>query len=90
MMSRASARAIKDLHDRYAAYANRGGWNLPTDDKQQSTVHVSDQTRDQVQRPSTGRNTKLGRRVEKPQDPSAGGPSGQKEIAKHNKKHTNK
>jgi len=40
--------------------------------------------------PSTGRNTKLGKRVEKPAEPPAGGPSGQKVGVKHDRKHTNK
>jgi len=49
-----------------------------------------EQPRDNVQRPSVGRNTKLGRKVEKPQDPKAGGPSGQHDAARHDKRHTNK
>jgi hypothetical protein len=53
--------------------------------------HVED-VKDEVlyQRPTTGRNTKLGRRVEKPAEPATGGPSGQHDGAKHNRKHTNK
>ena len=84
-MSPASARAVKDWNDRI----QKARWNLPRE-TETNAVHVQDQTRDLVQRPSTGRNTKMGRRVEKPQDPKAGGPSGQTENARHNKRHANK
>jgi hypothetical protein len=40
--------------------------------------------------PSTGRATKLGKKVEKPAEPPAGGPSGQKIGVRHDRKHTNK
>lgn len=83
-MSRASARAIKDFNDRI----HKAGSNLPTEQKK--VEHVKDITSEVFKSPTTGRNTKLGRRVEKPQDPKAGGPSGQKDNAKHNKKHANK
>jgi hypothetical protein len=49
-----------------------------------------EQPADVVNRPSTGRNTKLGRKVEKPAEPKAGGPSGQTDRARHDKKHANK
>jgi len=49
-----------------------------------------EQSQDTGTRPSVGRNTKLGRKVEKPQDPKAGGPSGQHDGARHDRKHTNK
>lgn|GEM_PF-6748501 len=42
------------------------------------------------QSPTTGRNTRQGKKVEKPDDPAPGGPSGQKVVTKHDKKHTNK
>jgi hypothetical protein len=54
-----------------------------------ANVH-KDQPRDDAQRPTVGRNTKLGRKVEKPQDPKAGGPSGQHDAGRHDRKHTNK
>jgi hypothetical protein len=90
MMSRASARAIKDHHDRVYFAATKGGWSLPPDGGRKDVVHVQDQAKDQTQRPTTGRNTKLGRKVEKPRDPMSGGPSGQKDRAKHDKRHANK
>lgn len=40
--------------------------------------------------PSTGRTTALGRRVEKPADVKPAGPSGQRDKAQHDRKHTNK
>ena len=46
--------------------------------------------RNWFQRPSTGRTTRLGRRVEKPGEATPGGPSGQKDGIDHNRKHTNK
>ncbi len=42
------------------------------------------------QRPSNGRSTRMGRRVEKPGDAHAAGPSGQHEATKHDSQHTNK
>jgi hypothetical protein len=84
MMSRASARAIKSLNDR----VQKGGWNLPNDDKKAD--HIKSEPLDLLQRPSTGRNTRLGRKVEKPRDPKSGGPSGQTDRARHDKRHTNK
>jgi hypothetical protein len=42
------------------------------------------------QRPSTGRTSKLGRKVEKPGDVRAGGPSGQRDICQHDRLHANK
>jgi hypothetical protein len=78
MMSRASARAIKDLHNRAQAAG------APHD--AQTTEHKGVNV---VPHPSTGRNSRLGRKVEKPADPKAGGPSGQKDRAKHDKRHAN-
>ena len=41
-------------------------------------------------RPSTGRSTAIGRRVEKPADLKPAGPSGQRDQAQHDCRHTNK
>ena len=79
MMSRASARAIKDWHNRAQAAG------APHDT--QVTEHIGVKV---VPHPSTGRNSRLGRKVEKPSDPKAGGPSGQKDRGKHDKRHANK
>lgn len=88
-MSRASARAIKDLHERFhSSSSTNAAWNLPTEDKKLD--RTEDATRELYKNPTTGRNTKLGRKVEKPQDPKGGGPSGQKDRAKHDKRHANK
>jgi hypothetical protein len=62
--------------------------HLTTEDKKLD--RTEDATRESFTNPTTGRNSKLGRRVEKPADPKAGGPSGQKDRAKHNKRHANK
>lgn len=59
---------------------NRGGAQLQPGDKDKHVYH----------RPDSGKSTKLGRKVEKPMDPKAGGPSGQKDRGKHDIKHTNR
>lgn len=84
-MSRASARAIKDMHD----HVHKAGWHLPPHD-QQKADRMKDETAELYQRPTTGRNTTLGKKVEKPRDPKSGGPSGQKDRARHDKRHANK
>ena len=71
------------------ARAEHPGWNLRDDEKSQAT-HIKDEPKDMYQRPTTGRNTRLGRKVEKPRDPKSGGPSGQKDRARHDKRHANK
>jgi hypothetical protein len=43
-----------------------------------------------LQRPSSGRTTSLGRRVEKPGTGRQSGPSGQTDSAQHDRGHTNK
>jgi len=68
--------------------ANAPAAHLTPDDKQFAKKKEVD--REAYKSPSTGRATKLGRRVEKPQDPKAGGPSGQKDRARHDKRHANK
>ena len=83
-MSPASARTMKDWND----YVAKPCWNLPNE-REKTVVHIADQQSDPMH-PSTGRNTKMGRKVEKPRDPKSGGPSGQKERARHDKRHANK
>ena len=68
--------------------ANAPAAHLVPGEKQFAKKNEED--REAYKSPSTGRATKLGRRVEKPQDPKAGGPSGQKDRARHDKKHANK
>jgi len=41
------------------------------------------------QRPSSGRTSALGRKVEKPGPTTTGGPSGQTDSAQHDRRHTN-
>jgi hypothetical protein len=43
-----------------------------------------------LQRPSTGRTSKLGRMVERPADVRPAGPSGQRDICQHDRLHANK
>ena len=88
MMSRASAQAIKSSVDSWYPKP-RASSTLPLHD-QQSTEHLKEGTRDLQLRPSTGRNSKLGKKAEKPRDPKSGGPSGQKDRARHDKRHANK
>jgi hypothetical protein len=70
-------------------YINRAGSNLPEDERVK-LEKTKDELRQLYGKPTTGRNTKLGRKVEKPQDPKAGGPSGQHDAGRHHTKHTNK
>lgn len=51
---------------------------------------MKDVLRSLCNRPSSGRTTALGRKVEKPGEGSPGGPSGQKDGAKHDERHANK
>ena len=51
---------------------------------------AKDQLRGFLQRPSSGRTSTLGRKVEKPGSGAPAGPSGQTEGVQHNGKHTNK
>ena len=55
------------------------------------TVEKShEDSHDVDKRPSTGRTSNLGRRVEKPHDSNPGGPSGQHVSSNHEKQHANK
>ena len=54
------------------------------------TQKVKEEVQTFFQRPSNGRSTRMGRRVEKPGDAHAAGPSGQHEATKHDSQHTNK
>ena len=54
-----------------------------TAEKTHEDVHEVDKA------PSTGRTSPLGRKVEKPGEYSAGGPSGQHVTTNHEKKHAN-
>jgi hypothetical protein len=49
-----------------------------------------DLVRTDPHRPSTGRTSKLGRKVEKPADVKPAGPSGQRDISQHDRLHANK
>jgi len=51
---------------------------------------IKEEVQNFFQRPSNGRSTRMGRRVEKPGDAHAAGPSGQHEATKHDSQHTNK
>jgi Zn-dependent oligopeptidase len=70
-------------------YINRAGAQLPEEERDR-LEKAKDALRNLYQRPSSGRTTPLGRRVEKPGSGSPAGPSGQRDKAKHDGKHTNK
>ena len=70
-------------------YINRAGAQLQPGDKLR-LEKAKDELRGLFHRPSTGRTSPLGRRVEKPGSGSAAGPSGQRDGAKHDGKHANK
>jgi len=68
---------------------NHAGAQLQPGDKTK-LEKAKDELRHLFQKPSTGRTTTLGRRVEKPGSGRQGGPSGQTDATKHDRKHTNK
>jgi hypothetical protein len=70
-------------------YINRAGAQLQPGEKKR-LEEAKDELRKLWERPASGRNTAIGRRVEKPGSGSPAGPSGQKDGAKHDGKHTNK
>jgi hypothetical protein len=70
-------------------YINRAGTQLKPEEKDK-LEKTKDELRDLYHRPQSGRTTALGRRVEKPGEAKPGGPSGQKDGARHDGKHTNK
>lgn len=70
------------------------GLERPGAQLQPSDKNLRDKAKDALralyQRPTTGRTTALGRRVEKPAKDNTGGPSGQTDFAWHDSTHTNK
>jgi len=70
-------------------YINRAGAQLQPDEKAR-LERAKDELRQLFDRPSTGRTTALGRRVEKPGDGNRSGPSGQKDRSRHERTHANK
>lgn len=76
------AATIRSIHP--AAANDQGG-----DDKT-SLQKAKDKLRGFLQRPSSGRTSALGRKVEKPGSGTAAGPSGQTEHVHHDRKHANK
>ena len=70
-------------------YMNRAGAQLPATEKK-TLEEAKEELRQLYHRPTTGRNTPLGRRVEKPADGGrTSGPSGQRDHTK-DRKHPNK
>ncbi|NKE66747.1 hypothetical protein RAMLITH_13015 [Ramlibacter sp. RBP-2] len=59
-------------------------------DDKLSLQKARDKLRGFFQRPSSGRTSTLGRKVEKPGSGAAAGPSGQTEGVEHDRKHANK
>ena len=74
--------ATKWSHGRAAAQ--------PQPDEKSKLQKVKDELRQFYQRPSSGRTTALGRKVEKPGTGRQGGPSGQTDGTQHDRKHANK
>ena len=70
-------------------YINRAGAQLQPGDKLR-LEKAKDELRGLFHRPSSGRTSALGRKVEKPGSGRQGGPSGQTDGAKHDGKHANK
>ncbi|HSV35182.1 MAG TPA: DUF3175 domain-containing protein, partial [Ramlibacter sp.] len=70
-------------------YTDHAGAQLQPADKTKLDK-AKEELRALYQRPSTGRTTAQGRRVEKPGSDKQGGPSGQTDASKHDRRHTNK
>jgi hypothetical protein len=71
-------------------YRDHPAAHLPQDGKT-PLEKIKDKLRAMIhERPSTGRSSKLGRKVEKPGEGGPGGPSGQQDHVSHDRKHTNK
>jgi hypothetical protein len=85
---RRNADPSRPAMSRLTVLVDRAGAQLP--EKQKDRLEKEDVLRNLCQRPLSGRTTALGRRVEKPGSGSPAGPSGQKDKAKHDGKHTNK
>lgn len=64
--------------------------NDQSGDEKLSLQRARDKLRGFFQRPSTGRTSALGRKVEKPGSEGPAGPSGQTEGVEHDRKHANK
>jgi len=60
------------------------------EDDKTSLEKARDKLRGFFQRPSSGRTSTLGRKVERPGSGGPAGPSGQTESVKHDRKHANK
>jgi len=60
------------------------------EDDKTSLEKARDKLRGFFQRPSSGRTSTLGRKVERPGSDGPAGPSGQTESVKHDRKHANK
>ena len=80
----ASITALFDHPDASQAWAQTPPREKSRQEQMKDLLHTT------FQRLASGRTTALGRRVEKPGNTSAAGPSGQHETAKHGSKHTNK
>ena len=67
---------------------------LQPGEKKQTQVSENEERldvqRNDPHRPSTGRTSALGRKVEKPADVKPAGPSGQRDICQHDRLHANK
>ena len=70
-------------------YINRAGAHLQEAEKDR-LEKAKDELRGLFHRPASGKTTAQGRKVEKPGENRSGGPSGQKDGAKHDGKHANK
>lgn len=86
----------RDGHDPYRSamamltgHMHRAGAQMEPDEKKR-LEKAKDELKTLFQRPSTGRTTSLGRKVEKPGPSRTSGPSGQSDNTQHEKKHANK
>jgi len=86
---RPRAEAYRSALSMINSYVHRAGAMLQPGEKLRLD-EAKEQFKKMWERPASGRNTALGRKVEKPGEAKPGGPSGQKDKARHDRKHTNR
>jgi hypothetical protein len=72
------------------AFRSGHPWSQLQPGETKQTQDAEDEARVDIHRPSIGRTSALGRRVEKPADVRPSGPSGQTDATRHDRKHANK
>jgi hypothetical protein len=75
---------------RLAFFTGPRPWAQLQPGEKKQTQQSEDEEKIEIHRPSIGRTSPLGRKVEKPADARPAGPSGQHDATRHENAHTNK